>query len=105
MKKLRTLALALAFPSVMLAQAQIAQAAGIVKNELGMVTVKCQVVENTPGNPIVGFVVGNHPTNLNAAKSDANLYESKFNNAHKRHCYPQKKYRPSGDYDTNWNPK
>lgn len=30
---------------------------------------------------------------------------SKFNNAHKRHCYPQKKYHPSGAYDTNWNPK
>ncbi|MDO5032254.1 hypothetical protein [Corynebacterium sp.] len=105
MKKLRALALTLAFPSVVLAQTQVAQAAGVVKNELGMVTMKCQVVENVPGNPIVGFGIGNHPTDPHAAKSDANLYESKFNNAHKRHCYPQQKYRPSGAYDTSWNPK
>ena len=105
MKKLRALALTLAFPSAVFAQTQVAQAAGVVKNELGMITMKCQVVENAPGNPIVGFVIGNHPTDPNAAKSDANLYESKFNNAHKGHCYPQRKYRPSGAYDTSWNPK
>ncbi|MDU3078281.1 MAG: hypothetical protein E7B29_18650, partial [Mixta calida] len=61
MKKLQALALALAFPSIALTQTQAAQAADVVKNELGMITVKCQVVENAPGNPIVGFVVGNHP--------------------------------------------
>ena len=105
MKKLQALALALAFPSIALTQTQAAQAADVVKNELGMITVKCQVVENAPGNPIAGFVIGNHPSNPNAAKDDAHLYENKFNNAHKRHCYPQRKYRPSGAYDTNWNPK
>ena len=105
MKKLRTLALTLAFPSVMLAQTQVAQAAGVVKNELGMVTVKCQVVENAPGNPIVGFVMGNHPSKAREAEKEANLYVSKFNNARKRHCYPQRKYRQSGAYDINWNPK
>ena len=104
MRKLRTLALTLAFPSVMLVQTPVAQAADVVKNELGMVTVKCQVVENAPGNPIVGFVVGNHPTKVDAATDEAHLYEGKFNNAHKRHCYPQRKYRRSGAYDMNWNP-
>ena len=105
MKKLQALALALAFPSIALTQTQAAQAADVVKNELGMITVKCQVVENAPGNPIAGFVVGNHPNDLTAAKTDANLYVGKFNNAHKRHCYSQRKYHPSGAYDLNWNPK
>lgn len=31
------------------------------KNELGMYTVKCQVVKNGPGNPKVGLIYGNHP--------------------------------------------
>ena len=105
MKKLRILALTLGFSSLVYGQTYVADAAGVTKNELGMVTVKCQVAENAPGNPIVGFVVGNHPSDPGEAEKDAHLYESKFGDAHKRHCYPQKKYRPSGAYDTNWNPK
>lgn len=105
MKKLRALALTLAFPSVLFAQTQVAQAAGVVKNDKGMVTMQCQVVEKAPGNPIVGYVIGNHPKDPNGAKCDANSYVDKFNNVHKRHCHPQRKYRPSGAYDTSWNPK
>lgn len=30
------------------------------KNNRGMYTVKCQVHQNTTGNPVVGFVIGNH---------------------------------------------
>ena len=49
-----------------------------VKNELGMVTVKRQVAQNEPGNLIVGLVYGNHPTELNKAKDDADLCTNKF---------------------------
>ena len=30
------------------------------KNNLGLYTVECQVHLNEPGNPVVGYVVGNH---------------------------------------------
>ena len=76
-----------------------------MSNELGMVTVKCQVVENARAILLWAFVMGNHPLDPDDTEKEANLYVSKFNNAHKRHCYPQRKYRPSGAYDTNWNPK
>lgn len=106
MKKIRMLALTATLPVVALTQTQIAHAGDVPKNELGMITVHCQMVENAPGNPIIGFVVGNHPKSLEGAKKDANLYESKFGgNAHKRHCDPKSRYKPSGAYDMNWNPK
>lgn len=106
MKNILVLALTATLPVMALTQTQVAHADDVPKNELGMITVHCQVVENAPGNPIIGFVVGNHPSELDTAKKDANLYESKFGgNAHKRHCYPQKRYKPSGAYDMNWNPK
>lgn len=113
MKRLRKLALAAALPAVTLAHAQIAHAGPDIKNELGMYTVRCQVVVNDSGNPIVGFVVGNNPKSPLEAEKEANTYmEGKFKDptgkslsVHKRHCFPQSKYRPSGAYDTNWNPK
>ena len=43
-----------------------------------MVTVKCQVVKNEPGNPVVGLVYGNHKKDPNKAKDDADLYTNKF---------------------------
>ncbi|GAA1471080.1 hypothetical protein CFELI_09770 [Corynebacterium felinum] len=75
------------------------------KNEFGMITVKCHAVRNGPGNPIVGYVVGNHVSSLSNAKKDADLYLSVFSfSARKRHCKAQRKYLPSGAYDTRMNP-
>lgn len=74
------------------------------KNELGMVTVKCQVHENAPGNPVVGFVFGNAKKDAKKAENEANNYVSKFGNASKRHCKTQKRYTPNGAYDIGMNP-
>ena len=75
------------------------------KNELGMYTVKCQVVKNAPGNPIVGLVYGNHPKNIKKAKADADLYTDKFgNDVHKRHCDTQSRYKNSGAFTVNGEP-
>ncbi|MDO5031134.1 hypothetical protein [Corynebacterium sp.] len=97
LKVLIVFALGLALP------APYAKALPDIKNEFGMYTVQCQAVENAAGNPVLGYVVGNHKKTPLDAQRDADLYTNKFNNAHKRHCYPQKRYRPSGAYDTNWN--
>ncbi len=74
------------------------------KNELGMVTVKCQVHENTLCNPLVGFVFGNAQKRSKDAENEANNYVSKFGNATKRHCKTQKRYTPNGAYDLAMNP-
>lgn len=75
------------------------------KNELGMYTVKCQVVKNEPGNPIVGLIYGNHPKNANMAKEDADLYTNKFGkNVHKRHCKTQSRYTNSGAFTVDGDP-
>lgn len=77
----------------------------VKKNELGMVTVKCQVVKNEPGNPVVGLVYGNHKKDPNKAKDDADLYTNKFGkNVHKRHCYPQPRYTNSGAFTVDGDP-
>lgn len=74
-------------------------------NELGMYTVKCQVVRNAPGNLIVGLVYGNHPKDINKAKADADLYVDKFGSGvHKRHCYSQPRYKNSGAFTVNGDP-
>ncbi|MCZ9308187.1 hypothetical protein ACUY3K_06420 [Corynebacterium uberis] len=76
-----------------------------VKNERGTYTVKCQVVKNASGNPIVGLVYGNHPRDVKKAKADADAYVGKFgNDVHKRHCYAQAKYRDSGAFTVNGEP-
>lgn len=79
--------------------------AGVVKNELGMYTVKCQVVSHGPGNPIVGLVYGNHKNHAKKAEEDANQYVGKFgSNVHKRHCYTQPRYKNSGTFTVNGDP-
>lgn len=75
------------------------------KNELGMYTVKCQVVKNEPGNPIVGLIYGNHKKDPNKAKEDADLYTNKFGkNVHKGHCDTQTRYKNSGAFTVNSDP-
>ena len=77
----------------------------VKKNELGMYTVKCQVVKNESGNPIVGLVYGNHPKDPTKAEKDADLYTNKFGkNVHKRHCYPQPRYTNSGAFTVDGDP-
>lgn len=79
--------------------------AGVRKNELGMFTVKCQVVKNGPGNPIVGLVYGNHKKDHKAAERDADQYTSKFgSNVHKRHCDTQSRYKRSGAFTVSGEP-
>lgn len=91
-----------AFHYCSLAQLQLFR---LRKNELGMYTVKCQVVKNESGNPIVGFVYGNHPKDPTKAQKDADLYTNKFGkNVHKRHCYPQPKYTNSGAFTVDGDP-
>lgn len=69
------------------------------RDSIGTYTVKCQVHENAPDNPISGFTFGNHPKDPEAAESDANSFVSKFGPNHaKRHCKTQKKYTPRGAY-------
>lgn len=75
------------------------------KNELGMYTVKCQVVKNAPGNPIVGLVYGNHPRDIKKAKADADLYTDKFgNDVNKRHCDTRLRYKNSGAFTVDGDP-
>ncbi|MCF6770595.1 hypothetical protein L3056_10480 [Corynebacterium sp. MC-25] len=75
------------------------------KNELGMYTVKCQVVKNGPGNPKVGLIYGNHPKSAKKAEKDADLYTNKFGkNAHKRHCQTQTRYKNSGAFTVDGDP-
>lgn len=75
------------------------------KNERGTYTVKCRVVKNASGNPIVGLVYGNHPKDVKRAKADADVYVGKFgNDVHKRHCYAQSKYKDSGAFTVNEEP-
>lgn len=74
-------------------------------DDIGTRTVKCQVHENAPGNPVAGFVFGNHKKDPLKAEKDADLFVGKFGNDHtKRHCKTQKKYVPHGAYDSNMNP-
>lgn len=71
----------------------------VVKNDHGMYTIKCQVVQLGSGLNIVGHVYGNHKDKVNMAKKDAGQYVPKFGPGHnKRHCTTVKKYRPSGAY-------
>ncbi|QRP09850.1 hypothetical protein I6J22_06220 [Corynebacterium kroppenstedtii] len=71
------------------------------KDSIGTYTVKCQVHENAPGNPVSGFVFGNHSSDPDEAEKDADLFVSKFGSNHtKRHCKTQKKYQPRGAYTT-----
>ncbi|GAB3947949.1 hypothetical protein FHE74_10350 [Corynebacterium tapiri] len=75
------------------------------KDNIGTYTVKCQVHQNAPGNPVSGFVFGNHSKDPEAAENDANLFVSKFGpNNTKRHCKTQKKYTPRGAYTTSMTP-
>ena len=77
----------------------------VKKNEKGMITVKCHVVKHEPGNPIVGFVYGNHKKDPNKAKEDADSYTSLFGkNVHKRHCDTQTRYKNSGAFTVDGDP-
>lgn len=82
------------------------------KNNLGLSTVECQVHLNEPGNPVVGYVVGNHGKDPAEAEKEANDFVSRFNDPEKpekrptkSHCHTVKKYRQSGAYGTDWQPK
>ena len=100
MKKLQALALALAFPSIALTQTQAAQAADVVKNELGMITVKCQVAKTESDHGIVGYVYGNHKTSIPIAEQDAEQFVPKFGPGNeKQNCSTVEKYLPSRAYD------
>lgn len=77
------------------------------KNQYGMRTVKCQVHLNSPGNPVVGFVFGNHKSDAPKAEEQANEFVSRlapYGQGSKRHCYTQKQYTPSGLYKTDMSP-
>lgn len=64
-----------------------------------MYTVKCQVVKNAPGSPVVGFIYGNQPKGIKKAKYYADLYADKFgNDVHERHCDLQSRYKNSGAF-------
>lgn len=71
------------------------------KNTIGTYTVKCHVHKNEPGNPVIGYVVGDHYNDPYLAEKDADLFVSKFGrNVAKRHCKTQKRYTPRGAYNT-----
>jgi hypothetical protein len=75
------------------------------KNDRGTYTVKCHVVENAPGNPIIGLVYGNDSSDLKKAEKNADLFIDKFGDeVHKRHCHPQKRYKDSGAFTVNGEP-
>ena len=89
-----------------------------VKNQRGDYTVKCQVHGFGPGNPTVGYVVGNHKRDPDAAETKANEFVKDFKKLDKgkkkkrgektgyakRHCYTQKKFIKNGSYDQNMKP-
>lgn len=76
------------------------------KNNKGMYTVKCQVHKNTTGNPVVGFVIGNHKNDPEKAEKEANKFVSRFGDKHaKRHCKTTAHYRQNGAYSVNWTPR
>lgn len=73
-----------------------------VRNQFGMVTIKCHVHEFGPGNNVIGYVVGNSDSSPEDAEKEADMWVSKFNTAAaKRHCYAQSHYLASGAYNTN----
>ena len=75
------------------------------KNELGMYTVKCQVVTHGPGNPNVGLVYGSHKNDAAKAEDDANQYVNMFGSGvHKRHCDTQARYKNSGAFTVDGEP-
>lgn len=75
------------------------------KNNIGTYTVKCHVHKNAPGNPVVGYVVGDHSKDPKLAEKDADLFVSKFgDNLAKRHCKTQKRYISRGAYNTAMQP-
>lgn len=77
----------------------------VQKNDQGMITVKCHVVKHEPGNPVVGYVYGNHPKDLTKAEKNADSFTNLFgDNVHKRHCYPQPRYTNSGAFTVNGDP-
>lgn len=77
-----------------------------IKNNIGMYTVKCQVHKNATGNPVAGFVIGNHKNDPEKAEKEANNFVSRFGGNHaKRHCKTTGQYRQNGAYSTNWTPK
>lgn len=77
-----------------------------VKSDRGVYTVKCQVHKNEPGNPVVGFVIGNHKNDPDEAEREANNFVSRFGSGHaKRHCKTMKKYIVNGAYTVDWVPK
>lgn len=48
---------------------------------------RCHVHENTPGDPVVGYVIGNDPDKKELAEGDVNWFISKFGaGVSKRHC-------------------
>lgn len=93
--------------SVTTAPSSFAIGDNAVKNDLGMYTVKCHVTQIAPGNPVIGYVVGNDRDSAKKAENEANMFVSNHGphgTVKKRHCKAQKRYIPTGAYDQNMKP-
>ena len=81
---------------------------GSNRDSLGMFTVKCPMVNPSPGkrNEVVGYIVGTSDKSVKDAETTADMFASlvvtnQQETAVKQECTPQKRYIAMGAYNAN----